>query len=156
MALQDIDNIMRQIEALVPDGRLNRQGMRIWREILDNIRTALTDALAGVTAGNAAQTSANAALALANANAAQITINVAGIAAVTNNLATHQALGAGAGVLGHVTQGAAPPAAAVAAPAAAPAAYNQAHSQSLVDAHNDLTARFNALTAALQGTGIVA
>lgn len=170
MAMQDIDQIMRQIEALVPEGRMNRQGMRVWREILGNIRFALQNALAGIASGNAAQVTANAALAQANANLVQININVAGIAAnaagvaanaanITTlqiDLAAHEALGAGAGVLGHVTQGAAPPAGIVAAPAPAPLAYNQAHAQSLVDANAELTARFDALVASLGGTGIVA
>lgn len=163
MAMEDIDQIMRQIEALVPEGRMNRQGMRVWREILGNIRFALQNALAGIASGNAAQVTANAALAQANANLVQININVAGIAAnaagitaLQIDLAAHEALGAGAGVLGHVTQGAAPPAGVVAAPGAAPPAYNQAHAQSLVDANAELTARFDALVASLSGTGIVA
>jgi hypothetical protein len=170
MALEDIDHIMRQIEALVPEGRVNRQGMRVWREILGNIRFALTNALDAIALGNGAQVTADAALAQANANLTQITINAAGIntnaTAIANinvnvntviaDLAAHEALGAGAGVIGHVSQGAAPPGATVALPGAAPPAYNAAHSQAIVDAHADLVARFDALAASLAGTGIVA
>jgi hypothetical protein len=156
MVLEDIDHIMRQIEALVPEGRLNRQGMRIWREILNNIRVALQNALAGINAGNQAQATANTALTLANNNLVQINQNTANITVLRIDLTAHEALGAGAGVLGHVSQGAAPPAGVVAAPGAAPAAYNAAHSQSLVDAINELNTRFAALDASLRGTGIIA